>query len=651
MKELESTIFFAILLSFTIGLLYSGPAFTALVIGTHTTDTIEINEIFTQDTIINLSLKGRITSLKVSGEFIGNGTGIIKIADLVVIDSRDLNKESGNLLTGFIVQNIDSEEDIELMVENDDVEEIIEEEIENDLFAEQSEELELINESLIITNNTLENNDESNISTIINESLNITETDYINETYEEDYEIIEETTTSEEDYEIIIKFENYCKESCYLSLDKDIVIVIELNDIKLNLSKIIYTYEEEDTYEDELEPIYEIEELDLIINETVDETNITLNQSLNLTDLSLNLSVNLTNISSNISLINATNISINLTNISLINLSNITEIDLISNITQINTTNITYENITEIVYENLTGIEFLINKLEIFELLYYEENYVKLGYNKNILTINAENLSKSEAKIFEVDDERLASLIFFVNNTISTEFAVDADSADVILRCVQFTENNCKKWQETDISFVFFNKTVSFTAYEDGIFSVGKISPKTITKIPTNSVYHNSDCEYCIEKYVCDAEIFCVMQNALRFGTTHTTQFDFDIFNIDKSWYKAEVCAYKSYSTEEVVNYIKYSPESFCSDIKYGNSTSDLISYAIVDSISDPVCIDASEILRYAQEEGYSNMFVNWMGQDLQGSNFPFNCYYGINNNACGDSETDCKPYLKISYR
>ncbi len=699
MKEVESTIFYGILLAFTLGLLLNGPQFTAMVIGTEPTEVIEINRLYEISTNTSFSVKGNLNSLKISGEFIGNGSGIVKIGNLVVIDSKDLNQGSGNLITGFVVQNnlldnssetteTESEQITEDILEyNESLEQIIiQNEIEkNNNLTTQPEPIDEVQESnqtetieeINDINNTDILNQRTNISEDLNSSIDINET--INQTINETEIPVENITTeqnipenttqeinkSEDISEQRIIFNNYCKDTCLISGDGQITIIIELQDMRLNLTSITYTYEEP---EEEMidEPII----IPPTINETTNQstnitTNISINLTINQTNISINQSINLTNISSLNYTLNQTNTTINLssnltnltglniTNISFVNLTNITlnqSVNL-TNLTQINLTNTT-QNISNIFYENLTDIQKFNNSLRLFNIIYYDEGYVKLGYNNNLVTINSGNFSKTDIKLLELNDGRLTSSAIFVNNTVSTIFELETETADVILKCVQFSDNTCKKWQETDINYSFFNKTTRFEVYNDGLYSVGKITPKTVTKIPTNSVYYNSDCEYCVNKYICDAKIFCVMQNAVDMKTTYIGQLDFDIFGLNGSWYKAEVCAYKSYSSEDVINYIKYSPESFCSDINNGNSTSDIISYDVIDKDSHLVCIDASEILRYSQNQGYSNLFVNWIGQDLNGGRFPFNCYYGMTSDTdCGDSETGCKPFLKINYR
>lgn len=649
MKEFESTFFYAIILSFSLALLLNGPAYTGMITGIQQNETIFINEIYSGYDILNLNLAGNVSSIRISGEFIGNGTGIIKANNLILIDSRDFEKKSGNLITGLVVDdvevinptNIELNESVnETINNNNNNNQIVESNVTNDVVEilvneTNNSQTEIINDVILPSNVSIQNlTDDINLSQEINftQEVNITSNSSIENNISQI--IIEE-------FEQRISFNEYCKDTCLTNENNSLTLIIALENLKLNLTSITYTYVSEN--------VDVVNELNLTQNNTLPiSQNISSNYSVNLTNVSLNLSQNITlNYSLNLSN-NITNVSLNLT---LINLTNVSLVN-ITNITQINITNISQINITNISYLNLSDIKQFNYSLYLFNLLYFEPGLIKLGYEKNILTINSLNSSLVESKIYKLNDDRITSLAFFINNTISTEFIVETDSADVILKCAQFTNNTCKKWQETNTSFVFFNRTTSFTVFENGIYSVGKIEPKKVTKIPTNSVYLNSDCEFCPTKYVCDADIFCVMQNAVQMKTTYTAQLDFDIFGLNESWFKTEVCAYKSYSTEDVVNYVKYSPESFCSDINNGNSTSDLISYALLDRRSEIDCIDASEIVRFAQNSGYSNVFIDWIGQDLNGANYPFNCYLGLDSEKCSnDSEGGCLPYLKISYK
>lgn len=708
MKQVESTIFYAILLSFSIALLVNGPVFTGLVVGQQQTETILINEIYSGFKVLSFELKGNLTSVKISGEFIGNGTGIVKANNLVLIDSRDLEKKTGNLITGMVVgdENV-NDSDIEQLIEDyenksqeqkeilDVVEEngsdeifVVEEIIENENNltteivqknitneTEVSFDEILVNDTItnetidinfsieeniseeIVVEEEIENNGQeedliveenisdetTNISINTSEEINLS----VNETIEINVSI-EENISEESDIENDenrISFSNYCRDTCLVQDNNELILIIALEDLKLNLTKITYTYNENDVPLEINLSLNNSENIttNISVNYTINQTNISLNISQNLTlNYSLNLTANETNLSVNLSLINLSNISINLTNITKIN---------ITNISLINETNIT-QNFSFIELNYSSDIERYNATLINLKLLYYETNLVKISQGNNVFTIYANNLSLLRTSLIDTSDERLSSKIFYVENSINSEINLDSDSADVILKCIQFNNSLCKQWQETNISFIFFNDTTTFNINSDGVYSVGKITPKKIDIIPTNSVYYNSNCDYCVEKYDCDAEVFCVMENAVDIKTTYIGQLDFDIFGLNNSWYKAEVCAHKSYSSGNVVNYIKYSPESFCSDIDNGNSTSDIISYKVVEDKSDLVCIDASGLLRYSQENRHSNLFVNWLGENLNGARFPFNCYYGASNKTnCQTNTTDCRPYLKLSYR
>ncbi len=233
-----------------------------------------------------------------------------------------------------------------------------------------------------------------------------------------------------------------------------------------------------------------------------------------------------------------------------------------------------------------------------------------------------------------------------------------SNSGDIILRCVQPMDEACKQWEVTSLPFSLSDNAVRVSLDGPGMFAAAKIEKGKKEFIATNNIYYNSDCEYCEESYNCNAESFCVMQNAFPHSKSFMAQVDFDIFGLDESWANAEVCSYLYYSTgEPVINFIKQSPESYFSGIGEGNSSSLLISYKIVAPEEEWVCIDATEMLRKIQAKGYSNLFVSWMGQDMSNKNGqPFNCYAGIAPlDNCGGHKPggaeDCRPYLKLDYK
>ena len=205
------------------------------------------------------------------------------------------------------------------------------------------------------------------------------------------------------------------------------------------MTEITYTYDKPET-EIPVIPNISLNESgnitsNISVNYTINQTNISLNISQNLTlNYSLNLTTNETNISTNLSLFNLTNITYtNFTNITLVN-----ETNLSINITP----NITVE------FNYTYDIEKYNSSLTNLKLLNHSINTVKVGSGINLFTINAINLSLLRTYLIDTNDERLTSRIFSVENSQGGEVKLSSGSADVILKCTQFNNSQCKQWQE-----------------------------------------------------------------------------------------------------------------------------------------------------------------------------------------------------------
>ena len=155
--------------------------------------------------------------------------------------------------------------------------------------------------------------------------------------------------------------------------------------------------------------------------------------------------------------------------------------------------------------------------------------------------------------------------------------------------------------------------------------------------------------------YNCAVESFCPIDGKVAENYDFAAQFDFDIFSLDKHVEDAEICMYTYYNSgDPVMTYLKYGPESFCSDIRQGNLSSTYLTYNLIQRENQWACIDASSLVQEAQRQKFTSLFVNVFGQNVDGSNKPFNCYRGfapLKN--CGNSNPsgaqDCRPYLKIN--
>ncbi len=690
----EDILFVAIISIFFLGIVISFQTtdygLTGRAIYEEKANTIELSKLYNQSDYLSLTLDGNITSLRITGKFFGNGTGKIYLGERLIIDTDNLNQVNNNLLTGLVIEEIESQQnDPQLSDVNDSLinEELTTPEIKDNVTNESLvqpinlSEGDLIETQLILadTNITTELNTSQNtsfeeeilvgdvlgnesINNSINESIDIN----LNETNETLYEQVSETIATK-------SFDNYCIETCNINLPRGITLFIQLEDMILNLSSITYTYlsEFEETIEEEPieepveEPVEEpiegpIEEpiivppfeeaIENISNETITiniteniTENLTQNLTQNITELNLTLTNETINESIDLILNLTLNESLNLTlNESInetLNATNITEIIILQNLSDIEQYNLSLldKGLNLFRYDELKN-EFLIGKDEF--------NFVKF---------TTEDINKINVDIIENIDTRLTSKIIYLEGE-NTSFSVtlEVNEANVLLKCLQFQNEICKKWVKTNISFALDNNTIKTELNEQGVYATANIQQNEIEFVQTNSIYFNTD--YELYQPNCNAESFCTMQNALSRRVNFFAQMDFDILELEETIERAEVCSYLYYYNEPVFNYLKSSSESFCSNLKFENISSSLISYKIIDPEKGWKCIDATEIIKDAQEKGYSNIFINWLGQDLSGENFPFTCYYGnspISNcdyyNPSGAA--DCRPYLRLVYK
>lgn len=620
-KSYEHILFIVIIAVFSLGIL-GNVSYTGKVTGDTNYESYSIDTLFIENSNYTLLLKGDVTSIRASGEFIGNGTGKIYANGILVVDSGDLDARDA-LITGFAVSDI-----VDLEPSNDSVQdnignnsEIVEPIVENitEIDLEEINLTEVPEEILVPVNDSDEfglnssfNNNESltmneTVPAVYNLSFEGNETESEEELIED--EITDEITT-EKKY-----FSNYCLDSCSLNLPGEVILVIELENMWLNLSDIVYGYEEY---------IEDSNETDVIVDGLI---NVSLDDSLNLTGLNESL---------------ISNYSLNATNETLTNLSivNITGLNISSNVSL----NLSFQNIT--YFENVTEIFNVSEQLtRQLNLTIFEENeeFITAGIDLN----NYVRLQKGPdfyAAIYSSTDRRINSKIILVENISFAEIVLEGD-ANTVLKCEQF-DGYCKKWKKTQIGFESLNKSIKFSVNESGIYGTADIIYGEPGKIESTAVYLNSDCEYCEIKNNCNAERFCVSQNTGMHKTEFTAQLGFDILSINSNVKNAQVCALKYYADEPSFNYIKYSDESHCS-IEFKNSTSDIISYKFSKAENGFICIDATEIINYAIGNKESNVFINWLGQDLNGESFPLSCFYG-NATDCGNE--NCKPYVRLEY-
>jgi hypothetical protein len=588
----DSYVFLLLVILFVLGVSFTNignQGITGKIIYEEHSESINLSSLYNESANLSLTLHGNISSFRITGSFIGNGTARIYLGDKIVIDKDLLPEKQANLITGMQVYE-------EVPIEAN-------------------------NESL------------SNL-----------------------------TEQNEEIYEPVTAFENYCLETCILNQPGNVTLVIELYDnTRLNLTSIIYTYAVE--LPEEIAPLENITiENETILNESVlNETGI--NESIDIILNETGILVNETNITINETLLE--NITLNETLNESINES----LDITQNISVNETTQ--FENISQNITEiNITEIPVALTALDRFNLSLIKKGLKLLDYNSassvfkvginenNFVEFSDDSVEDVAVSIEKPEDSRLSSdFVILENLSGSALVKLESENADTILKCVQFTDNLCKRWEKTAIQFEKKDELVSFTVDTPGIYVAADIHNEKKEYVSTNSVYLNSNCDSCEKTYNCRATNVCLINGVGAERKNFIAQVDFDILNLDPVIEKAELCAYAYYNNrQDVITYVKEGPESFCSDIRNANLDSPFISYKLVSSIDTWVCTDVTDMVSHAKDKGYSNIFMNMLGQDLNGESFPFVCYTGITelgncNNYNPSGSNDCRPYLKLTYK
>ena len=688
---------FALGLMFSIGYTQTGKVVYDVKIGI-----MSVDEVFTRDSELNLLLDGNITSLKISGEIIGNGTVQVYLGDKLILNSHNLEESKGITLTGFVVSDLvnhnisEFEQMNESDSENKQINEMVEEVNNSQINQINSDVVNATIEEDILVNVTINNSQETdNLINQINESLVQNET--------QSYNLTQNITLSDTNE----------------SLQNVSTIQTSNNTLTVNDSIIELNITTNETQEIN-KTIVEINQTEIISNQTIEinesviefnDTNVSINVS-EVTNVSVNISIE--NISINLSENITHNLTFNITNIVniSINQTNITQVNVTGNVTNISTEvilNQTDEVVTRrVAFTNycdetcylantpkditltikVNGAALNLSKIS---YSYVEETILKTaqtldGYNefdsyisgkglwildstltdrinlkigrdeKNFITFDVDKLSNVDIDMFESNDNRISSNIVFLNKSVQSPVVyLEAQDANVVLECVQYNQT-CKKWIKSDIRLSKSNELYIFRPRLDGYYALSnndKVRPKFV---PTNSVYLNSDCVKCSKIAECEAKDFCPIQNKLKDKFDFVAQLDFDVYNLDEID-SAQLCAYVSYNTDQNrIHFLKYSPENYCSNIKNGNSTSSIISFATINKTKDWVCVDVKELIDESIQRQESNLFINWMGHDLSGGSFPLTCYAGITDlEECGENNpsgaNDCRPYLEINYK
>ena len=452
-----------------------------------------INEVFDSDSQINLDLEGNITSLKISGEVIGNGTVEVYLGNKLILRSDNFEEYQGIMLTGFVVVDLDNSNLTQIQInEEPSVETIQLNESENENVSKNIEEIieftsNTTEELLVQANST--NQTYENVSIIINESVqNLSINESTNNTI-----VLNETFTKQNISDNVTQDFNEIS----VQINKTELIINESN---ISQETIVLVNDTNITWDDSIV-------INISINESVENislnisNNVSVNTSYNVSvNTSYNISVNTSynvsdvlNVSTNISTqFNITSNQTNITNEVIINDSLINYLQVISfmdycdetcylpntpqsisltikvNNAILNITTISYKYIEEVKLESLDGYEefnLSINEknLLILDSSVDTELFLKIGVDeRNYVEFNVNNFSNADIDIIKTNDSRITSKIIRLNKLVkSPKVYLEADDADIVLECSQFNKT-CKKWVKTNLIISKNQKSYSF---------------------------------------------------------------------------------------------------------------------------------------------------------------------------------------------
>ncbi|MBD3203704.1 hypothetical protein GF327_05375, partial [Candidatus Woesearchaeota archaeon] len=283
-KKICLIIFPVIIILFSMFIMFK-PEITGRSILENKTITNKVNLYFNDSFQYKLNLSSNITSLRVSGNIIGDGSVKIYLNEKLILDSSRL-KNSGGLysITGHTVNNksinnINETKNNGSLIKNNSG--LFNESINftsetNSSYNEsnssdnlsQNKKINLAannilnisgnisgNISVNKTDNATENTSIKINQSIINSSVNspADNNSIINTTINQTKKILfNSTKENKTDNQILMEFESYCLETCFLdNINENITLNIEIVDAELNLSEIIYTFSETKKEENE----------------------------------------------------------------------------------------------------------------------------------------------------------------------------------------------------------------------------------------------------------------------------------------------------------------------------------------------------------------------------------------------------------------
>ncbi|MFH2020375.1 MAG: hypothetical protein ABIJ34_03110 [archaeon] len=701
----ESIFFVALLILFISGFLYARLNITGNVVIEDDISNIAVNQEITNSTTLSFAVAGNITGLRVTGEFIGNGSAKIYLWERLVVDSKDLSFFETNKITGMVIQDgqvadmLEPESPVDMVMEiinesGNDSEPIVHE-TDGDEIAVDPTQLNIgLNEGAtengsyemnttaepeqVYENYTIDDNvSVDGATTGIQTSNTSQQTDY------EAKDLHNFSSEAEDDLEVPldnylenpkrIAFAQYCSDTCnFAAIPGEFILRIELDNMVLNLTSITLILGNNENYQfnnaeginntanipgnmenQTLQPNISVNSSDgefyFSWNISFQTNNLSMNNTLNITLNSTLMNISTTNTTYNLSINDTFNISLNMTFNLLINGTYLNETS--ANITL----NLSTLNMSDPLYEfELFNQSMAIKGFIVSEYI-QEENMLSIsGAYENIL-LSADNLTKAYIGRPKRNDGRFFSQIEIRNYTFAK---ISYPMGNSLYECIQYESGICKRWAKSELEMAKDMGQHSYELSKDGVYAITSSEKVRKQFIPTGSLNLNTNCERCDTSAHCDSIGFNPVINQGDWNYSAIGQMDFDILNIDDTIVSAEICAYTKgrYTKNYTINYLRDSETAYCGPINQTQMISNAVTYKIIDQDIGWVCMPALDILRFNLGKKYSNMFVDWAGEDLNGNKGPFNMYVGIRDLSYCDNDNpggaeDCRPYLKIEYR
>jgi hypothetical protein len=665
----ESYFFLAIVLAFVIGvgllpMQYTG---NAVLSGMNLSkEVVSINQMIIDNTTMVIPAKGEILSIRITGTAVGQGAIKVMANGHYILDETP---EEPNLITANVVMEGEEASGVDPVLEDADAN---------------------ISDAISPDANSTGMMEETQDAEPFAQEPSVQEpaVDEPAEEFPASETLAEEYTESAEDTEIFLDIRHYdehCQETCYLrDGSEQIDLIIVPDGAILNLTSISYIYASKPETDSINSSVIE-----LPLNDTVEDQNY-LNESFagdspetNMTPItdenesySVNLTQNITGDLQNLSF----DLQQNMTGDGLLDtpnetepllpdiyVENSTEISLIENGTLEGTTEFTENsndtmtdlwimiNETENVYINpfdAFNISAQAKRYPILAVGEMEGRYfMSVQMERGLAEVRTQAMTGFDLTENSSEDSRIASNIYSVQGQFdSIKLDIQTTGANKLLECVQYDEM-CMKWKEK-AAIPYASGRTAVTVREAGIYALAYVERSEISNLAAKTIYYNSNCDKCSQMASCEPDDFCVMQNKLSQGFDFVGQLGFDLLKISEDVVSAEICAkIDGAPSDPVMNYLKYSEKGYCGDLREHESISDMITYKMVYGDESWVCMDATIMVKDSLAKGYSDIYLDWIGQDLANEASPYACYVGLEGCDSQDDEGGCRPYMRLTYR